>query len=470
MSRVYRPRWLLRLTVPVWRAGDWSYITFDVTPTRVRLELNDHNHADALDVDLDLVGSGVDPRWIAGATCALYVVSADDFDLWEPRDDNLRFVGRAVKVSRALRAETLSVEMTFHDYTSFFLLAKPVATDGIPLYADTLQDAWARLCAAIPIGGIDPVAGKGRSGVDALKDNLAFVGLSAPGPVIGTAVAQRFRKLGKVPVKPGVDAWAVWQQVVGMMGLISYFELDRCIVTTATDLFTFGNAPQIVYGKNLLDMNETRNNDRGLRGVGITSYDPLTGTSLEAIYDPLAGKRKPLKKRSKKAAAAAEPQSEEIDYFQVPGVTNPEMLQEIAKRAYEERSMQALEGSVTTADMTAETTQAEEFDLLDLRSGDSVEVRLAEANDVSILQNIGHIDQRVGFLVDERGYAPAVAEIVARNVDRLTSVSSLFYVKAVEVNAEVNDSGGSFRVRIDYMNKIDPTAGDEARQTPETQA
>lgn len=466
MSRVYRPRWLLRLTVPVWRSGDWTYITFDVVPTRVRLELNDHNHADALDVDLDLAGSGVDPRWISGATCALYLGSADEDDVWEATDANLRFAGRAVKVTRSLRAESIRVEKTFHDYTSFFLLAKPVATDGIPLYSDTLTDAWARLCAAIPIGGIDQVAGKGRSGVDALKDNLLFVGLNAPGPVIGSAVAQRFRKLGKVPVKPGVDAWAVWQQVVGMMGLISYFDLDRCVVTTATDLFTLGNAPQIVYGRNLLEMSETRNNDRGLRGVGITSYDPLTGKSLEAIYDPLAGKRKPLKKSKGKSKSAA-PASEEIDYFQIPGVTSQEQLEAIARRAYEERSIQAVEGSVTTADMTAETTRGDEFDLLDLRPGDSVEIRLADADDISILQSVGFINQRVSFLVEERGYSPAVAEIVARNVDRLTAASSLFYVKAVEITAEATEDGGSLRVRIDYMSKIDVTAGDDAPETPE---
>lgn len=444
---VYRPRALLRLTVPLPTGDGFEPFTYDVDVSRVRLERNDHNHADSLDVEVDWIDAGVDPRWIAGGTCELYMGSADDFGDWGPSDDNLRFVGRMVRPARELRSDSLRVSLLFHDYTSFFLLAKPFASSGVPLYSDTLQAAWARICDQVP-------------GVEALKDNLEFRGLSAPGPRVSSAVAARFQKLGKVPVKPGVDAWAVWQQVVGMMGLISFFEGDRCVVTTATDYFTGSSTPALVYGRNILNFREERNNDRGIRGVGITSYDPLTGKSLEAIYDPLAGKRKAKKPAAKKKGGAktALVDTTEVDFFQFPGVTNPEQLEVIARRVYEERSRQELEGSVSTADMTASTTTGDEADLLSLRSGDTIEVRFMDSEDAAFVRVMESVGDRTAYLVD-RGYSEPVANIIAANVDRMTDKSSLFYVKSMTVDMESTEDGGSFNVDIQFINKIDPKGG-----------
>lgn len=457
MARIYRPRALLRLTIPLPDASGDEYepFTYDVDVRRVRLERNDHNHADALQVEVDWIDAGVDPRWIAGGTCELYLGAADEYGAWEPSDDNLRFVGRMVKPARQASAESLRVTLDFHDYTSFFLVAKPVSTDGTPLYSDNLQQAWERLCSVVP-------------GVEALKDNLRFVGVSTP-PLIGSAVSQRFRTLGQVPVKPNSDAWAIWQQVVGMCGLIGYFEYDQCVVSTATDFYTATSTPRLLWGRNILEFSERRNNDRGLRGVGITSFDPLTGTSLESIYDPLAGKRKahkpPAKAHSKKTKRATKPkvdQNPEIDFFQYPGVTDQARLDEIARRVYEERSRQELEGTVVTCDMDAETTNADEFDLLTLSSGDTIEVRFLDSDDADFVKQIQSRSDRVNYLVAERGYTPQVAQIVAANVENMTAKSNLFYVKSAVTELETDESGGKFRVSIEFINKIDIDGGPAA--------
>lgn len=445
---LYRPRALLRLTIPLPK-GDGTYepLTYDVEVRKADLERNDHNHADSLSVEVDWIDAGLDPRWMAGGTCEFYLGTADDFGAWEPGDDNLRFVGRCVKPARSISGDSLKVTLDFHDYTSFFLVAKPVASDGTPLYSDTLQEAWVRLCDVVP-------------GVEALKDNLRLVGVPA-GAIIGSAVSQRFRTLGQVPVKPGVDAWAIWQQVIGMMGLISYFDLDKCIVTTATDYYTATNTPKFLWGRNILDMNESRNNDRGTRGVGITSFDPLTGTSLEATWDPLADKRKvkkatkpPAKTKKSKKAGAAKVEKPELDFFVYPGVTDPARLLEIAKRVYEERSRQELDGSLTTADMTAETTADSEYDLLSLRSGDTIEVRYLESDDADFVRGFASRSDRVNYLVTEKGYTPPVAQILAANVDAMTSKGNLFYVKAAKISLDSTEEGGTFRVSLDYINKV----------------
>jgi hypothetical protein len=452
MSRISRPRALLRLTVPLPSGDGYEPFTYDVEVSRARLELNDHNHADALDVDVDWIDAGVDPRWIAGATCEFYMDNADDFGAWEPTEDNLRFVGRMVRPRREATAESLKVSLSFHDYTSFFLVAKPVASAAIPRYSDTLQDAWVRLCNEVP-------------GCEALADNLVFRGLDAGGvKSIGSAVAARFRNFGSMPIKPGIDAWAVWQQAAGMMGLLSFFEKDQCIVTTASDYYTGGDTPKLVWGRNLLSFSESRNNDREARGVGITSFDPLTGTALEAIYDPLAGKRKPKKpaakvRHRKKPKAPKFITKSEVDFFPFPGVTDPDRLMEIAKRVYEERIRGELEGNAVTVDMTAETASADEMDLLSIRQGDTIEVRFLDSDDADFVKRFSSKQDRIDYLVTQRGYRSEVAQVVASNVDSMTDKSSLFFVKAANVELESTEEGGSFKLSIDFMNKIDPAGG-----------
>jgi hypothetical protein len=448
MSHLYRPRQLLRLSVPVPRGDDIELITYDLPVIRARHVRNDHNHADELSVTVDWVDAGVDPRWIAGATCEYYLDDANEAGDLEPSADNVRFVGRMVKPSRRMKGDSLQVDLEFHDYTSFFLLAKPFASDGVPLYAETLGEAWARICEHTP--GAEPLAG-----------NIELRGLDTF-PQIGSAVAERFRKRGSLHVKPDGDAWSIWQQCVGMMGLISFFELDTCIVTTATDLYTAVDPPRLIYGRNILDFTEERNNDRQLKGVGITSFNPITGQTLEALYNPLAGNKKKIKpaaKRRRKPATVDD--SKEYDVFSYPGLTEQAAVDAVARRVYEERSRQELEGTLTTVEMSIDTASGATFDLLLLGAGDTIEVKFLGDEDAAFVKSFTSRAERVQYLLD-RGYSEPVAQIIAGNVDALTSKSSLFYVKSVTTELESSSDGsGSFRLEIAYCNKIDPKGGAE---------
>jgi hypothetical protein len=444
-TRFYRPRMVLRLTVPLPSDEGFDPLTFDVPVVRARHVRNDHNHADTLHVTLDWVDTGVDPRWIAGATCEFYIANADDRGNWEPGEDNIRFVGRLVEPARSGKGDTLTVEMEFHDYTSFYLLAKPFATKGIPLYSETLGEAWIRICDNVP-------------GTSQLADNLELRGLSSS-PRIGSAVAERFRKRGSLNTKPDSDAWAIWQQAVGMMGLISFFELDRCVITTAEDYYTGGDPPRIVWGKNLLDFTEKRNNNRTIKGVGIQSFDPIAGKTLESLYNPLAGNvHKKIGAKSRGKAASGH-DDKEYDIFQYSGITEQAALDALAKRVYAERSRQELEGALSTAEMEIPTGAGEAFDLLSLASGDTIDVRFVDTADAEFVKGFDSREKRVKYL-EAIGYSGSVANIIAANVDSLTSKSNLFYCKTVTTTLEAtSDGGGSFRVDIEYMNKIDPTGG-----------
>ncbi len=446
MGRIYRPRALLRLAVPV--SGQSDPVAFEVPVVRARHVKNDHNHADTLEVTVSWSDTGVDPRWISGAIGEYYIGTADELGRWEPTERDRRFIGRLVEVSRIGDGDALHVEMTFHDYTSFFLIAKPVSTEAIPTYADTLDVAWNRLCNTVP-GAIE-------------LDELELRGLEET-PVIGSAVAERFRKRGHLAVKPGLDAWAVWQQAVGMMGLISFFELNTCIVTTARDLYTSLNPPQIVWGRNLYSFSERRNNDRTGKGVIMTSFDPVSGKSLEAAYNPNADNVKKIRAKAKSARRSTKPHyldaSKQYDVFAYPGITDQTILEALAERVYLERARQELEGTLSTKDMDVLAADGSTFDLLSLGSGDAIEIRFLGDEDVAFVKAFPSRQARSAYL-QRIGYTASVADIIAANVERLSTRSNLFHVKTVTTTLEsTGDGGGSFSVEIAYCNKIDPTAG-----------
>ncbi len=441
--KIYRPRVTAKLAVPLkTSAGDYSQvIEFPVRVQSCRLTYNDHNHADTANLVLDWQDAGTDPRYISGATVQVYIGEADDLDAWEPSKDDLRFVGRMSKPTRhAGEDEPMSVECEFLDYTSFFLLSKPFATDGIPGYDQTLDQAWARICENTP-------------GAEPLAQSIEFYGISQI-PKIGDAVAPRFRKLKKVAVNSGADAWAIWQQCVGMCGLISFIDQDKCHVMTATDYYTAVDPPVLVWGRNISAITEERNNDFDRKGIGLTSFDPETGKTLEALWPPI-GDQKVKGKRvaaSKSKDEAALRQSEKRDYFSYPAITDPDRLLELAKRVYEERARQEMTGTVRTSEMRLETVSGAEFDLLRLRSGDVLRIEF-DSEDRQTIANMPSEQDRVDYLVG-RGYTQEIATIMARNVSDLTELDATFYVKSVTAEIESDEDGGSFTVEVQYANRI----------------
>lgn len=443
--KTYRPRAALVLTVPLPKGGgSFEPYTYTVPVSRAQLTSNDHNHADTLTVTVDWLDAGTDPRWIAGATAEFYLGNAGAAGEWSPSERDLRFVGRMVKPSRRCEADKLSVELEFHDYTSFFLLAKPFATAGVPRFTDDLRQAWARICEHTP-------------GAEELGDNIEFLGVEEV-PVLGQAVVPRFRKAGKLQHSPQTDAWAIWQQAVGAAGLISYIELDQCVVTTALDYYTAAAPPRFVWGRNLLTFEEHRNGDFALKPVGITSFDPITGRTIEVIHDPLQRTIKVgARKRKGGKAPKVKTDLSQVEFFQFSGVTDEDALRRIAERVYEERSRQAMEGSLTTADMDAATADDQEMDLLELGAGDLIDVRFMDSDDAAFVREFPSVERRVAYLVG-RGYTESVARVIANNVDFMTNLSSQFYVKSVETEIDLSGDG-SFKLTVNYINKIDPRTG-----------
>lgn len=448
---VYRPVWAAQVTVPI--AGNrqqriemersTDVITFEAMPKHVSIERNDHNNADTCQLDLDWTVAGGDPRILSDATVEVHIANADESGFWVPSEATCRFAGIVKEVDAERTAEdAATVTLELLDYTELFLKAKPFGSAGIPKLSQRLSEAWQTIVSQTP--GADIFADPRR---------LVFQGVD-PDVVIGQATAKRFRDIGKVQTKPETDGWAVWQQCVGMLGLISYIEKDRCIVTTATNYYTESDAPVFLWGRNIEEWHESRVGALARRGVGITSFDPLTLKTIEAYWPPIGDNRVHRKRaRAKKVLSADKIRpTEERDYFAYPGVSEAAALLDIAKRVYEERSRQELEGSIRTPHMWVDTEQGGIFDLLDLKAGDTVRVEV-EQEEKQTLAALPSDSERIRYLTD-RGYAESAAQLIVANTPNFADLDARFLTKRVRIDAELSEEGGSFAIDVDYINRI----------------
>lgn len=427
-----------------------------LNPTKFVLTSSDHNHADELEIDVPIRDSGLDPRLLSNAVVIFYLADANEQGQWQPDPTNARFCGILTKPTRTLPNEdSRMLKLAFLDYTTLFLEAKPFGTSGIPRYAQTLAEAWKTIVSQTP-------------GAEVLADRIEFRGLEAPGPVLGTAVSKRFAKLGKVPAKPRTDAWAVWQQCVGMMGLMSYMKLDQVIVTTPDAYYTHATPPRLIFGQNVLSMTETRT-PFFRKGIGLTSFNPDTGRTLEAVWPPVGDpslRKKNVQAKKVKGASKAAHVDEDREWFEYPATTDPKILTDVARRVYEERSRQEMEGTIATSEMAvhADPDGNFDFDLLTLSAGDNVRIELAQA-DKSMLASMVEEGQSAFAMQEylvERGYEVDVAHLMAQNAAQLAHLNPNFYVRKVVTTGD--GDAMEYQTEISYVNRI--LVSGDAEQTP----
>lgn len=457
-----------------------------IIPMRVRsatLEANDHMKADSLDVEAEWSDAGIDPRFIRDANIAFYLGQANEFGDLVPQQANLRFVGVTHSIERHASDAGVGVSIKANDFTSFFLRAKDFPSDGVPAFSATLTQAWQQICAHT--GPKSLQTKQIVSTVERMVSTLEFRG-GAKDLTIGDAVPSRIGRLGHLVPKQGANAWDVWQQVVGSVGLVSFIELDKCIVTTTADLFDQNGsglgAPSIVWGKNVSDLKETANGAGSQKaGVGLTSFDPLTGRTVEAVFpdpgdvavrakrttaaygrgahqrmvvtnvDPLTGRKSlisspdPVRKRTF--------DSDSYEWLVYPGVTDPDMLKRIAEHTWIERSHQEVEGSFSTAEMFVDTVDGRQFDMLRLSSGDAISIEIDPSVDRGVFATMA-VGDRTKYL-ESRGYASPIAKLLAANAKRLMKYGTIFHTKDVRTHLETSSDGGSFSIEVTFWNRFE---------------
>ena len=128
--RVYRPRMHMELWVPAFGGNaarreelrDSTSVQVPITPRKVWVEKNDHNHADEAKVVASWRDIGVDPRVLSNARAQIYIGFAENSGDWSPSPLDLRFVGTMKHpIQQAGDDQPFDVELEFIDYTSFFI-------------------------------------------------------------------------------------------------------------------------------------------------------------------------------------------------------------------------------------------------------------------------------------------------------------------------------------------------------------
>lgn len=465
MPYVHRPRAIVRLNVPIMgsaqsrtvQATTRETVTIDVVPTKARLEKNGFNEADECNLTFQLDQSGVDPRLLGNANVAVVLEDQGTGPEMGWRDNAVRFTGIVVSCRRKMGPDGNSIEMRCLDYTHFFLKQKPLIPRYVPDLSQSLSGAWERICDGVGLYDYD--RGEIASSVSVLRDRLEFRGLDDA--ILGDAAFERVRRNGKLQVSPGTDAWGVWKACCDSLGLYTWIDRDRCIVSTASDYYTSGDTPIFRYGLNVRELDEYRDL-QGLsgRGIHLLSYDPIGGSTIEAFWPPrdegiVVKKRLPAKQARMGGESLAPIQDYESHVYPHASVVTPEVLELAAERIYEERSRQELEGTLTTDDMRVDTLLDTGADMLDISHGDSIRVEIAQDAE-GAMRSLATMQARQSYLT-ERGYDPNVAKLMAEDAGFLSRLLPVFVVKRVSHDFDGEKVGTS----IDFASRINPNGSTE---------
>src|SRR5262249_39690925 len=152
----------------------------------------------------------------------------------------------------------------------------------------------------------------------------------------------------------------------------------------------------------------------------------------------------------KASGPAATVQSDQYEFFEVPGITDQRALEDYARRAWEEYARQQVEGAIETHEMVLEREGGDLFDPLDLGAGDAVRIDF-DSEDLARAKRYDTIEARADFLVG-RGYPASVAELIAKNLDSFRRLRPVFHVKGMTAMIESTPDGGSFGAQIHYAN------------------
>jgi len=458
-------------------------IVLDVRPTKVRLTSNSINEADECELTIPYDQVGMDPRYMRDCEVAVYLADADPSQNFSGSFANQRFLGMAKDVSRVFNETEKTVTIKAQDYTCLFLEMKNYPKSQIPALSLTLPQAWALICnntgyVNIPTDGSKPFV---TSSVPNLIDKIEYwdddgnvVPLSESkisSVTLGSAMSKRAARLGKVQLHHEADAWALWKSCCDQMGLITFIRMDRCVVTTATDFYTKDDPPVFIYGLNVKTLKESHDlGSLSSKLVCVRSYDPLLGTSLEALFpqegSSLAAKRPRLGASAKKATKVLSTQ--EYECFDLPfAVTDQNTLNSIAERIWYERVRQELSGTLTTVDMTVPTVSTSGvssgqvnkavrvFDMLQLQSGDAIQI-VIERNALDAIQAALTPSQRARLLTN-MGYEDDMVQYISNNTTGIDTLPGQFLVHNVttDIDFGTGDSEGTFSIEVNFVNRID---------------
>lgn len=475
----------------------------NIVPKSVQIERNGIRTADQCTITLAHADAPFDSRLIRAAAVevTIGVVSASDFErgmLGEtydgmptsvvPRSRTLIGPGsRAAWTTRFVGwvddwkitydgTDGDTIELVCRDLSALFFDVPLATGSGIDLSLPITQGVQAFIASYNELRGIPVLYGRPGD----LDPGTPPIPLEAVPP------ASRARR-GRVArqQRSGDQRQSVWDHIVetcarvGLVPIVFDYELHICEPRT---FFVGRDVPRrMVYGRNLSHLEFSRK----IGGVKVPTievrcYDPMLGRTRWARWPAspgegvgIFGERNPptTPNRANEPGVSGHAASERIQTYLVRGVTDPVLLQRVARNLFEQIGRQEIEGNFETFDVTSYTEeQFPDPDVLSLDSGDAVELLVSGGPRVPDAQGMTAAtiealsrESRAQYL-RSIGWSQRVAQRFAELQDA-TANQTVFRTQNVRLNWD-NDQG--FKATVDFINFIvareepGPSAQDEA--------
>ena len=416
----------------------------EISPKSVSIMLNGFYEADTFSMDFEVKELPFDPDQLA--YCAVHIYIWDSQKSLEggewATESNLMIKGLVDDVETTLVGDETIVKFTGRDYTALLADAEWDAKDkvksGRPL-DEVVQDI---ADAAAPEGT------RARFGVE-------WRGEEDP-PICG-GLARSTKKKG-LWVKPGKSYWDVIWDLCIQHAYVARVEgsliiIDEPVTQTKQTLL---EAPRLVYGQHLLELNVKRKFAREtVPQIVIVSYDPKTGKKIETKF--------PEKRNAEFKVSATRDEApkdalgiplvakkDEQMFFPPPeGVTDPKALKRYARMRFYHLGRGETVYSMKTMHMWVPDAKspAREFNMLALRPGAAIGVHFDPFNE-TFVRSIKEMGQRTEY-IRSLGYSDKIAVFIAQNIERMDLFKQNYYYNRGQIEFDI-DSG--VEVQIEAVN------------------
>lgn len=388
----------------------------------------------------------------SGSADPLNVIPETYLDSNGNQRSNLRFQGWVDKFKLAWSAEEPYVELQCTDNTRLLLnqLCPPKLVLGMK---DPIDKSIATYLANFPQFAGLTVEYVGDAGVEVPK---------LEGALAGTA----FRpELGPQPAKGGgggeeLTVWDYLTDVTGAIGHVIRIDGNAVIIQRAATLLHGSAKPRaddpyrtrqlpsgefpvrtFIYGRNLESFEVTRDfAGQAAKNVEVRCYSPRRKQVMVARF--------PTKDARIPAAHPGDGKSQNNwTIVRVSGVEDPRVLQQIAEDVFHGRNRNEIEVVMKTKNLASFGGGNEDPDLLDLKSGDSVEVLVDRANPGTIAKaeaDLSTSGANERMLLD-LGYNPEFARAYAKAFQD-AAFQRIYRMREMTVSGDVAE-GISFELR-----------------------
>lgn len=470
-----------------------SPIELIVQAKKITITGNDYKTADTFTLSIDYKNFPFDPRTIRACGVAIYMqnMAQGALDLI-PSNDNAVFAGFVDTETILLDDASQEVNFEGRDFTALLIdqkyaINKPISEQK------PLDVAISEFLSQVP--ALQNVNIINRTG-----DVLPSLGIFYPGhadPLNG----QRNPNSKE-------SYWSMIQDACNRAGIICFMQLNNLILTTPKNqATTTGDDIRFIYGKNLKKLELKRKLGR-LKNINIQVRSrsgkkviiakiPLeaeqswctafgikkaevivpvlmptglldqsvnsTGTTKAKGSTGVVGTSKTKGASNPTTQKAVAGQPAPYLSFPVPNVSTHAQLVKIGQTLYEQYSLQQLEGSLMTKEMTGfgpvqnvigvfndtlsigtQLGQAKEYDLTQIRKGQSISIQIG-TDDLAAIGRFQDQQTREQYLV-QHGYTRQVAAIFAKTMGKF---SPRFQIKSYTMSLDM-DSG--FQLDMQFQN------------------